>query len=364
MLLLWLLSLTCAADEDALLRFVPGEETTRVHVAARVPPEVSRLLPDELEPRDARRFLQLRLVRSEESLGPPIFGEYRREKGRLIFEPRHALVPGERYRAALEFGETRVTRDYRVPERKEAEPPRVLAVYPSTPALPSNHLKFYIHFSRPMREGREIFERIRIEHADGRVVPDAWRRTELWSDDARRLTLWIHPGRVKTGLQLRDELGPVLEPGRKYKLVIDGTLRGAQGQPLGNAFAKEFRTAEADRARPLPQKWKLTRPAAGTREPLRLEFGEPLDRALLERFFEVRDSKERPVPGEIVVADHETVWIFRPESPWKPGEHAVHVEETLEDLAGNTPRRLFDRDLHRPHGPEPQLRLPFRPEAP
>jgi len=42
------------------------------------------------------------------------------------------------------------------------------------------------------------------------------------SGDAKRLSLWIHPGRIKNGVNLREELGPVLEPNRKYTLVLSG----------------------------------------------------------------------------------------------------------------------------------------------
>jgi hypothetical protein len=50
---------------------------------------------------------------------------------------------------------------------------------------------------------------------DGKDIPDPWRRTELWNEDATRLTLWIHPGRVKEGVNLREEFGAVLDPERK-----------------------------------------------------------------------------------------------------------------------------------------------------
>src|SRR5438552_15354178 len=176
-------------------------------------------------------------------------------------------------------------------------PATVEHIYPTSDVLPANQLKFYIHFSKPMREGEAIFERIQILDEHGTLVEDPWRRTELWTADAKRLSLWIHPGRIKTGVNLREELGPVLEPNKSYTVVIRGEVEDADGQPLGKDVVKKFRTAAVDDRRPLPQDWKLTPPRAGTREALRLDFGEPLDHALMQRCIDVRDAAGKELPG-------------------------------------------------------------------
>src|SRR5262249_33143360 len=152
--------------------------------------------------------------------GPPILGTYRRTGATLRFVPRHALTAGQRYRAVLELGGRPETAEYRVPLPPPSPRPAVQVVYPTADVLPANLLKFYIHFSRPMRESRAIFDQIHILDEKGRAVSDPWRRTELWSADSKRLTLWIHPGRIKRGVGPRETEGPVLTPGRKYTLVI------------------------------------------------------------------------------------------------------------------------------------------------
>jgi hypothetical protein len=102
-----------------------------------------------------------------------------------------------------------------------AEAPRLEAIYPSGDTVPANHLKFYLHFSAPMREG-VFLEHCRLLDATGKPVLEPFRETELWSEDHRRLTLWLHPGRQKTGVNLNDEFGPVLQPNQSYTLVISG----------------------------------------------------------------------------------------------------------------------------------------------
>ena len=38
-------------------------------------------------------------------------------------------------------------------------------------------------------------------------------------------------------------------------------------------------------------------------------------------------------------------WSFTPDNPWTTGEHRLVVEPRLEDVAGNSPARVFDRDV-------------------
>lgn len=359
------LALLCLAAEPArTLSVEPTSDARRVQVVALLPAELAKSLPEGDMPADAAQaILSLRLLGKDGKPGPAILGKYRRDGDRLTLTPRYALAHDHKYRATFVASATRTaTRDYHVPSRKPTTPATVERVYPTSDVLPANQLKFYIYFSKPMREGEAIFDRIEILDARGKPIDDPWRRTELWTPDAKRFSLWIHPGRIKMGVNLREEFGPVLEPGKTYSLVIKGQVEDADGQPLGNDVVKKFRTTEADSRRPLPQDWRLTPPPAGTREPLRLEFGEPLDHALMQRCLDVRDAAGGEVAGTVRVGDKEASWLFEAEKPWQAAEYSVRVDELLEDLAGNTPGRVFDTDLDKPAGPRPKLSLPFRPK--
>jgi hypothetical protein len=234
-------------------------------------------------------------------------------------------------------------------------------VYPSSDEVPANLLKFYICFSRPMRESHEIFDCFDLRKENGELVDDPWRRTELWSDDCKRLTLWIHPGRVKEGVNLREQIGPVLEPGKTYTLVIATRLLDASGLPLRKTFSKTFRVTAPVRTRPSPAEWTVFAPAAGTTHPLRVTFPRPLDHALLGRLLKVVDRQGRPVAGSAEVGTEERSWIFVPIQPWTPSDYTLRVDEHLEDLAGNTPARVFELDLTEPPAAKLPLRRVFRP---
>ena len=182
----------------------------------------------------------------------------------------------------------------------------------------------------------------------------------MWNEDATRLTMWIHPGRIKQGVNLREEFGPVLKPGSEYRLVVTQAVRGAAGVHVPKPFEKAFRTTGEDRSRVDPGRWKLSEPETGTRTPLRVTFDKPLDRVLLGRMLKVK-SGTNVVQGEIEVSAGETSWEFTPAENWTDEEHALHIDGRLEDLAGNTPLRAFDTDLSRSPTSPPLLQLSFRP---
>jgi hypothetical protein len=349
------LTLLFSADAQLPLRVRVGTDPLRPQVIA----VVSQPVPVGQED-DWLRFVRIHPEAKTE--GPPLLGTYDHGQGVLIFRPRHALERGGVYRA-LRRQPTPLAVDYHVPEA-QAQPPAVVEhIYPSTDLLPANHLKFYLHFSKPMREGKEIFDLIRLLDGDSRPVPDAWRHTELWSNDARRLTLWIHPGRVKRGVNLREEFGPVLVPNANYTLEISANLRDATGRPLGKTIVKKFRTESELRTRPNIGDWRVTSPAAGSRQPLVLKFPRPFDRALLDRMITVTDSQGATLAGRITVAESERTWQFMPEQPWRVADYDVKVDDRLEDLSGNTPARLFDVDLEDAEPPMPRLTLTFRPRS-
>jgi len=313
--------------------------------------------------RRGESLLRLSLQTETQKPGAAIFGSYRNTDGKLQFTPRFRLVPGETYLITYTPRRgSRYQKEYRAPVHFIRPPPTVTAVYPSVERLPANHLKFYIHFSAPMREGRDIFSKIELLNETGTPLLGTWRRTELWNADATRLTLWIHPGRIKRGVNLRQHEGPVLVPGQRYTLRIPTTLLGADSQPLQRNHLKNFLVIAADSQRPDPASWKLSPPAVDTREPLRLSFQEPLDRALTLRCLRVRDSVGNSIKGTVTLSENETTWQFVPSDRWQRSSYQVSISRYLEDLAGNTPDRIFDTDLQS-SAPDPVSRkLGFRPQ--
>jgi hypothetical protein len=287
----------------------------------------------------------------------PLLGSYRVEAGAVRFEPRFPLAPGVRYRAV--FNPSRLpSREGAADKpvegvlslpRPKSDPTVVTHVYPSTDRLPENQLKFYIHFSAPMSRG-EAYQHVRLLDAGGKAVdlPFLELDQELWDGAARRFTLFFDPGRIKRGLKPREEVGPVLEEGKRYTLVIDRAWSDAQGNPLRETYRKAFRVGAPDDTPPDPKTWKLRPPAGGTRDPLVVTFPKPMDHALQQHMVWVADAKGRRVPGAVGVTHEETRWQFTPKEPWPAGAYHLVADTQLEDLAGNTIGRPFEVDVFRP----------------
>src|SRR5581483_5374373 len=105
---------------------------------------------------------------------------------------------------------------------------------------------------------------------------------ELWDPKGVRFTLLIDPGRIKRGLKPREEIGPVLEDGKSYTLVIDKGWPDARGNPLKADFRKSFRASPPIEKAIDPAAWKIAAPPAGGSAALEVTFPRPLDHAMLQ----------------------------------------------------------------------------------
>jgi hypothetical protein len=167
---------------------------------------------------------------------------------------------------------------------------------------------------------------------------------ELWDPERRRLTLLFDPGRVKRGVRTNLESGAPLVAGRRYRLVVDDAWKDGEGAPLASGAELAFDVGAADRRSPDPDRWHLTSPTAGSREALRVVFGESLDHALAARMLSVYDARGTRLAGVTSLVGNDSMWTFVPERPWADGEHTLRVDSALEDIAGNSVAQVFDAD--------------------
>jgi hypothetical protein len=363
-----MLLLVCAAalllaQTPADVRFQKADGTTEVVAALPAAPQ-AKLPTGKLTQEQGEEWLRVcRVDPKSGKAGPPMLGSYQRRDMDLVFRPRFPLEPGQLYRAQLGPDKQATTADYRVPSAAPSEPARVVNVYPTGDVLPANHLKFYIYFSQPMRGGKELFNEFAILDADGKEVYDPWLHDEIWDEKAGCLILYIHPGRIKWGVLLRELLGPVLLPDRRYSFRIRGALLDAEGRPMGKDYTKKFRTSAEDHTRVKVEDWKLVAPQAETREPLVVAFPRRLDHKSLERFLTITNAAGKRVDGAIEIGKEEKSWTFRPAQPWTEPEYRLNVDPDLEDVAGNNLRRPFDTEVNTSLPAAPQLHVTFRPRS-
>lgn len=281
--------------------------------------------------------------------GPPLMGRLEVHASGLRFVPALPLAPGRDYELRWRDagGRARTLR-----RRLEAGPLAVPTVQWRSPVrLPANALKLHLEFSEPMEQG-VFLERLRLRTAGGAEVAGPFRETELWSPDGRRLTVWLHPGRQKTGVNLNADEGPVLRPGQRYELRVDAAWRSTAGVPLGREAVLSFEAGPEDHTLPRLAAWRIEAPRAGTRAPLVVHFDEPLDAGMLPGALQLFGSGATAVPAARVLADARS-WALHPVEPWAAGDYDLRVDPLLEDLAGNSLQKPFEVDLQAPSAAAP-----------
>ncbi len=308
---------------------------------------------------------------------PALLGRWFVKDKTLLFEPRFPYSAGTAYRLTLDPArlldpaakESKpLSFDLQMPKKDLTPVTKIVNVYPTRKVLPENQLRFYIHFSQPMNRG-EAYEHIKLLNGNGKPIDDVFLELgeELWDPSMKRFTLLFHPGRVKSGLRPREELGPILENGKNYTLVISGGWHDAEGRLLvDKEFRKDFKAGPAADEPVDPKKWKLKPPSALTKDAFLVRFPESLDHALLNRVVWIVDGKNQKVDGKINVAEEEKLWSFTPEKPWTEGKYRLVAETILEDLAANRIGRKFEVDMLRPvdkQGVTEIVELPFEVKA-
>jgi len=207
---------------------------------------------------------------------------------------------------------------------RAAQPPRV---QPSADHVPANLLRISLTFARPVDE--DVLSRLVLVRADGSAIEAPFLPQELWSPDGAILTLLLHPGRVKTGLQARAALGPILSAGETVTLMFDGRA------------LHTWQVDADDTDGPDVAAWRIAPVRAGSRAALAVVLDAAVD-GRAAGHVAIADARSRRVPGKAVLGKGEDRWIFTPARPWRRGRYRLVASGLLEDAAGNRPQGHFE----------------------
>jgi hypothetical protein len=277
---------------------------------------------------------------------PPMAGRLAADGADACFVPRFGFVDGTAYAVTVDGAPAGVLTRRR-PGRPAAA--QVLAIHPAAGEVPRNLLRCYVWFSAPMSEGYAAGH-VWLADDAGTPLPGALlpAEHELWDAGRRRLTVLLDPARIKRGLAGHRAAGYPLRPGQPVALVVGAGFRDAAGTPLRAGAERRYAVGPDERRRVEPADWTLAVPAAGGTEPLAVTFGRPLDHGLLARCLHVTGPGGSRVAGTVQAGPQDRSWRLVPAAAWAAGTHRLHVDPVLEDLAGNSALRVFDRDLGRP----------------
>jgi hypothetical protein len=293
---------------------------------------------------------------------PPLDGEFFSDPGdgAVSFVPRLPFVGGMSYTVVGSDFDDVAPATITWPARDSSEcTTRIVDIYPTAGEVPRNLLRCYVHFSDRMSEGF-VASHVRAVDADtGAPIDGAFlpMEPELWDRARRRVTVLFDPARIKRGLAPHRDVGYPLHVGATVDVVVDDGFQDAAGGRLARTQARRYVVGPDVRGRVDPAAWDVASPRAGSLDPLVVRFDRPLDHALLQHCLAVarRGSSgavSEPVPGTVQVPTGEQSWQFAPSDAWTARGYDLVVDTKLEDLAGNSVARVFDRDLaDRTHEP-------------
>jgi hypothetical protein len=275
---------------------------------------------------------------------PAMAGSLVRDGDDLCFVPRFPFVDGTTY-TVFAGGAVAATLTRPRPDRPATT--EVADIYPTASEVPRNLLRCYVRFTAPMSLGY-VADHLRLVDDAGDPIEGALLPAdhELWDPDRTRLTVLLDPGRIKRGLPG----DPALRPGTSFRLVVHQDFRDAQGIPLRAGAERRYHVGGDERRRVDPSTWAAAAPPPDSLAPLEVEFDRPLDHSLLTHCLQVTGPDGQPVDGTPEPGPGERSWRLTPRQPWKSGPHQLIVNPILEDLAGNSVTREFDRDLHEAEG--------------
>jgi hypothetical protein len=277
---------------------------------------------------------------------PPMAGHLTVDADDVCFVPRFAFMDGVSYVVSIDGITVAVLLR---PEHHVRPTTEVVSVHPQAPTVPRNLLRFFVVFSGPMSEGYAR-DHLRLVDAHDTPLEGALLATEyeLWDGARRRLTVLLDPARIKRGLAGQRQAGYALRIGQPFRLVIDADFRDVRGAPLRSGAVRPYDVVD-DLRRPVdPSDWVVRNPLRQTSEPLVVGFDRPLDYALLAHCLHVVGPDGRRVVGAGGAGPDERSWCLAPAEPWQAGPYELVIDDILEDLAGNSLTRVFDRDQSLP----------------
>lgn len=273
----------------------------------------------------------------------PMAGRYTHKNNVLSFTPAFGFSAGQHYVARVRSEEKEELIPFRIHSDIPMPPAKITKLYPSGETLPENTLRFYIHFSKPMKP-HVALNYIKLRDTSGNVDDAAFMqfKQELWNEDRTRLTVLMDPGRIKRNVATNRALGPALIAGQRYEFVVEPGWPTADGTSVLPEFSKSFLVSEPLREMPSVDLWEVITPQLGTRDPLRIEFDRPYDHQLLRKEILVGQESDRKIEGDVEIGEDESSWYFTPKTAWADEQVWLVVNSILEDVAGNNFKDLLD----------------------
>ncbi|MEQ9466079.1 MAG: hypothetical protein RLN88_01635 [Ekhidna sp.] len=366
LLYFFLISSTALGQSFFTAKTLPKSENYGTITTRLVPEDLVRLI--EKENFTFEQWSSFFFVQTTPG-APPVLGEYGIVNNHLSFSPKFLPDPKVQYFVTFSYPKLGELISQNIEDQNEYtdvasfEPPEttqpeVTSFIPTLNEVPANLLRFYVYFSAPMSL-QNPYDFITIEDKSGKALVDPFVVIPegLWNINHTRLTLLLHPGRIKQGVGPNMTMGDVLMAGNNYTLKISKDWKGASGEPLKATFTQTINaTNPLERAMNI-NSWALRaeRKNIGI---LHVVSDHPLDQPLAKRMLFIRGKDGQILPSRVEFDNPEKFRIL-----WKlddSDELELVIDPRLEDVCGNTPHYAFDLAGTERTPSKEELKLKFR----
>ncbi|MEP2771518.1 MAG: hypothetical protein ABJH05_05185 [Fulvivirga sp.] len=301
-----------------------------------------------------------------------ILGSYTLQGDTIVFKPRflpdvnlvhHAYLNMDFLYKAVGLSlpdsmQRQVSRNFNFKSYDKIKYASIAGISPKINSYPANVLRLYLYFDQPM-SFQNPYDYISLVNRQGETISEPFVIIPegLWDESKTRLTLFIHPGRIKRNVGPNSMIGPVFEAGNTYTLKVDSTWKSASNKALDSQFQYTFDIGLAVRAPIKPEFWTVISPKAESVDPLLLKVNEYLDPVLLPKMLSIYSEEGLVVTGNWGLKNGNCQ--FKPASHWEKGNYTIKINPKLEDVCGNTVLSAFDRESNQNTVENPMLELFF-----
>jgi Bacterial Ig-like domain len=219
-------------------------------------------------------------------------------------------------------------------DARSADTLHQVRIFPTGGYVPENLLRIHVFFNSPGLAD-QVLSAFQLLDSAGNEVPHPFLDLSqgLWDPSGTRLTLLLHPGRIKSGLNASQSMGTALHAYQNYSLLLN--MRMLLGDAYEGVQSYSFTVLPAITSAIDIASWRLNKPAEQTYDALEVSFDRCIDISSLDNSFVIQDSHGAEIPHTLSVSENEKKAVITPHSAWLAGRYTLLVSPDLEDVAGN-----------------------------
>src|SRR5690606_13322093 len=157
----------------------------------------------------------MRLCLIEDSAKDVSMLKIRRTEDSIFLEPSIRLQAGSTYLLKWKQDGIKRLKILEIPGSDQGKN-AIVGVYPQNEKIPANILQFHLVFSQAVDADESAYQFLIVKDENGKVLPKMWREKAEWNHDRTIMSVMIHPGRIKRGIEYMGVDKTLFKEGNTY----------------------------------------------------------------------------------------------------------------------------------------------------